>query len=110
MFYIWWNSDYEIERAAVLIATDKLSGYRLHHYLLEEITQSLGFPGDSDRSNKSVFFENKKEKKYGKATNLSSKDRDLIRLHYFFNSPGDSPVQVGLNFAKFLSETANDRK
>lgn len=99
-FYTSWNYQFEIEKAVVMIATDKLSGSRLHHFALEEITQSLGFVGDSKRFEKSVFFENADQRKYGSATNFSTLDKKLIRFHYKHNQPGDTPVEVGMRMAK----------
>lgn len=99
-FYCWWNRDYVIERSIVMIAEDKLSGYRLHHFVLEEVTQSLGFPGDSHRLADSVFYEDRDKREFGKTTKLSKQDRELIRFHYQHNRPGDIPIQVGLNMAK----------
>ena len=95
-----WNYKYEIENAVVLIATDKLSGTRLNHFVLEEITQSLGFPGDSKRFEKSIFFENAALRKFGRATNLSRLDQKLVRFHYRYNQAGDTPIEVGIKMAK----------
>ena len=104
-FYSWWNPNYEIERSLVMIAEDKLSGYRLHHFVLEEVTQALGFPGDSHRFTDSVFYEDRDKREYGKATRLSNHDRQLIQFHYRYNKPGDIPIQVGLNIAKYMQES-----
>jgi hypothetical protein len=91
-----WNSDYEIEKATVLIASDKLSGRRLQHFVLEELTQSLGLAGDSNRFEDSVFFENSPEKKYGSAVEFSTLDRQLIRFLYEHVPAGTPPVELGV--------------
>lgn len=101
-FYSYWNSNHEIQRSVVLIAEDRLSGYRLHHYVLEEITQALGFPGDTTLDPKSVFYEIQEQQKYGNATRLGLTDQELIRFHYSFNKPGETQMKVGLNLAKYL--------
>ena len=106
-FYNWWNNKYEIERAMVMIAENKISGNRLHHFVLEEVTQSLGFPGDSHRFPDSVFYEDRDKREYGKATKLSKQDSALIRFHYRYNKIGDIPIQVGLNLAKYLQESGS---
>lgn len=95
-FFLRWNSDYEIEKATVLIASDKLSGRRLQHFVLEELTQSFGLAGDSNRFEDSVFFENSTEKKYGSAVEFSRLDRQLIRFLYEHVPAGTPPVELGV--------------
>ena len=99
-FDLRWNQDHEIQRAIVLIATDKLYGSRLHHFLLEEVTQSLGMAGDSKRYPKSVFYEDEPRGKFGKATRLSPLDRKTIRFFYEHVKPGSQPIEVGVQMAK----------
>ena len=99
-FYTTWNAEYEIENAVVMIAENKLSGPRLHHFVLEELTQSMGFPGDSQRFEKSIFYENSRKFQFGRATNFSKLDQKLIRFHYEHNNAGDTPVEVGIKMAK----------
>jgi len=95
-FFLRWNSAYEIEKATILIASDKLSGRRLQHFVLEELTQSLGLAGDSNRFEDSVFFEDWAEKKYGAVVEFSTLDRQLIRFLYEHVPAGTPPVELGV--------------
>lgn len=99
-FDIRWNDDYEIEKSIVMIADDRLTGSRLHHFVLEEVTQSLGLAGDSKRKPDSVFFEDASKRKYGKVVRLSRLDRKLIKFHYQHVKPGSHPVELGVQLAK----------
>ncbi len=96
VFYMRWNRYHEIESAIVLIADDKLNGRRLEHFLLEELTQSLGLAGDSSRFKESVFYEDLDEREYGTAIELSDLDRKLIRFLYEHVQPGTSAVELGV--------------
>lgn len=96
VFFLQWNGAYEIEKAVVLIASDKLSGHRLQHFIIEELTQCLGLAGDSNRFEDSVFFENLTAKKYGSAVEFSSLDRKLIRFLYEQVPAGTGPVELGV--------------
>lgn len=103
-YYVRWNRHFEIESATVLIAEDKLKGNRLQHYLLEEITQSLGFGGDSPRFSDSIFFENKRAKSYGSAIKLSPLDKKLIKFHYNHVTPGSHPIELGILLTQHWKE------
>ena len=96
VFYLQWNDAYEIDSAIVLIANDKLRGRRLTHFVLEELTQSMGLAGDSSRFEESVFFENARDKKFGTALELSRLDRKLIRFLYEHVPAGTPPVELGV--------------
>lgn len=85
-FYTFWNGRNEIQSAFVMLATDKLSGKKLQHYALEEITQSLGLSSDSPAFPDSIFFENGSN--FGSATKLSTNDRTLVRIFYNHIKPG----------------------
>ena len=91
-FYTFWNGRNEIQSACVLLATDRLSGGKLHHYALEEITQSLGLSNDSPEHPDSVFYETRT--KFGSATELSPRDKRLLELFYTHIQPGDRRRQV----------------
>ena len=41
-FYVFWSGGYRINRAYVLLASDKLHGARLKHFALEEINTVVG--------------------------------------------------------------------
>lgn len=99
-FDVRWNSDFELIRATVLIADDKLSGRRLHHYLLEEVTQCCGLAGDSHRFKDSVFYEDTARKEFGTATQFSTLDKKLIQFLYGRVKPGSHPIELGILMAK----------
>ncbi len=101
LFNVEWNDDYEIFRATVIIADDKLRGRRLHHYLLEEVTQCFGMAGDSNQFENSVFYEDESKNKFGTATRLSDLDRKLIRFLYRSVKPGSRPVELGIQLARY---------
>ena len=85
-FWTFWNTRYEIYKAFVLIAPDNLPGKYLRHFVLEEITQSLGLSNDSPLFPDSIFYANKKNG--GKAQELSSLDKKLLVLFYQHVKPG----------------------
>ena len=99
-FNVRWNGRFELVEANVMIGEDKLKGDRLRHFLLEEITQSLGFGGDSARFSESVFLENMRQKSFGSAVRLSKLDRQLIKFHYNHVTPGSHPIELGILMAK----------
>ena len=99
-FYIWWNERYEIERAVVLLSSERLKNRQLKHVALEEISQSLGFPGDSARFPNSVFYENPAENQNGDATQFSKLDKKLMRFIYEHVEPGTPPVELGMIMSK----------
>ena len=104
-FYIWWNERYEIERAVVLLSSDRLRNRQLLHFALEEISQSLGFPGDSSRFRKSVFYANPAEREHGDAIRFSDLDRKLMRFIYQHVEPGTPPVELGIIMSQHWAET-----
>ena len=107
-FRIDWNDDYEIESAQVWIAADRLTGNTLRHYILEEITQSLGLPGDSPLRPDSVCYEDPSRRAYGSATRLSQMDRRALRFLYQYVPPGTSPVQLGVLLERHWAQVAED--
>ena len=100
LFYITWDRNFEIKSSVVLIAEDKLSGKSLSHFVLEEVTQSMGLSGDSKRFPKSVFYENQPLFRYGTATRLAPIDRKLIRFLYEHVPAGSVPIEVGQLYEK----------
>ena len=99
-FNVRWNGRFELVEANVLIGEDKLRGDKMQHFLLEEITQSMGFGGDSARFSESVFFENQRQRSFGSAVKLSELDRKLIDFHYNHVTPGSHPIELGILMAK----------
>lgn len=101
IFELSWNARHEIERADVWIAADRLTGNRLRHFVLEEITQSLGLPGDSTRFPDSLFYEVASEGKFGTATRLTPLDRHALRFLYRRVPPGTTPIELGVLIERF---------
>jgi hypothetical protein len=91
-FHAFWNSDFEIDRAFVLLASDKLSGDSLRHFTFEEMTQAFGPARDSDLFNDSVFFADGEDG--GSATQLSALDRKLVTFLYTQLRSGDDQHKV----------------
>ena len=88
VFRVWWNNNF-INRARILIATDRATPEEQESLLLEELTQSLGFGKDSPRYPNSIFYET--ATLGGFATEYAPIDTDLIRLLYH------PDMRVGLN-------------
>lgn len=99
-FFCERNDQFEIESAIVLLASDRLRGDRLKHFALEEITQSLGLPGDSGRYSSSLFYENQAERKFGTATEFSALDKRLLQFLYRRVKPGMHAVEMGILMAE----------
>jgi hypothetical protein len=91
-FWTFWNPRHEITRAYVLLATDKLTGDRLRHFALEEVTQSLGLSNDSAEFPESIFYSRGGDG--GSATRLSDLDRKLIVFFYNHVAPGARAKEV----------------
>ncbi len=94
-YSVIWNEKYEIQKGVVLIDHARLRGDRLQHFVLEEITQSLGLGGDSARIEDSVFYEDMSIKKIGKTTRLTQIDKQLIRFLYTHVESGMEPIELG---------------
>ncbi len=74
-FVLWPTSENGIKKAHIII-NSKLDEDHIRHCYLEEITQSLGLPYDSDRVRPSIFNEASRER------SLSKSDFILIRTLY----------------------------
>lgn len=86
-FFVLWNTpNLGIEKAYVII-NSKLDKDHLRHCFLEEITQSMGLPFDSNRVRPSIFNEASRE------SSLSKTDAILIRTLY------DPRVVLGMDQA-----------
>lgn len=94
-FHVIWNEKYEIVKAYVLIAENRLSGRRLTHFVLEELTQTMGLVGDSPRIETSLFYESPAQGRYGEASRLTPTDKRLIKFLYTHVPPGSFPIEVG---------------
>lgn len=85
-FWMFWDEQGQLQRAYVMLARDQLRPSSLRHYALEEITQCLGFAGDTPHFADSVFFS--RGGSVGRARVLSPLDRQLLRFVYTRVSPG----------------------
>lgn len=88
-FMLWPTAENGIRKAHIVI-NSKLDKNHISHCYLEEITQSLGLPNDSDRIRPSIFNEASRER------SLSETDFILIRTLY------DPRIRSGMD-----RETAN---
>lgn len=77
LFYYWWQDGYIINKAKILISTDKPGQSGRAHLIREELTQSLGLTRDSYSYPKSIFFEN-----YTTYTEFTNLDKKLIQMLY----------------------------
>ena len=92
LFYTFWNR-HRIHRAIILLASDKLKGKDLRHFVLEEITQSLGVSNDSRIFSGSMFYGGRSN-----TQNLSKLDKKLIIFFYNHIQPGAEREDVQAAF------------
>ncbi len=90
-FYIWFNHQYEITQAVVLIGAE-LAGRERQATIVQEITQALGPANDSPLFPSSAFFE--RDEAGSTATRLAPIDRELLRFLYTHLRPGDDAEAV----------------
>jgi hypothetical protein len=101
---MFWNQEYAIQRAIVLLAADKLQGHSLRHFALEEITQALGLASDSPRLADSIFYASGPDG--GDAQHLSDLDAQLITFFYNHVRPGARPAEVRRLFQRHWATVA----
>lgn len=87
-FVIWPSPDWAITKGQIVI-NSMLDEHHIKHCLLEELTQSLGLPNDSDRLRPSVFNET------SMVTELTALDRILITTVY------DPRIEKGMTLGPF---------
>ena len=90
-FYIWFDHQYEITQAVVLIGAE-LTGRERQATIVQEIIQALGPANDSPLFPSSVFFE--RDGVGSAATQLAPIDRELLRFLYTHLKPGDDAEAV----------------
>jgi len=73
---IWWNRFGEINRAVILIATDRTNSTERAHLIREELTQSLGLLNDSWEDSESLFYQG-----WG-TQNYTVRDEKVVQLLY----------------------------
>lgn len=76
-FWNGWDSAGRFTEARVMVASDRCTGNKLRHLLLEEMTQILGPMNDSPRKRGSIFFGG-----YSEVPDLSPDDKQLLSLLY----------------------------
>ena len=76
-FYIWWNGQYQIQRAQVLIGSERTTQVQRSHLIREELTQSLGLMNDSPQYDLSIF-----QIDYSEVRSFTDLDQTVIRMHY----------------------------
>lgn len=91
-FHIWKDSHHQHTRAVVFIASDKLQGETLQHFLLEEIAQCLGTKNDSSLDPESIFYSG--DYRRGDPVELSANDRKLLQFLYRYVKPGMEPAEL----------------
>ncbi|MBO6520507.1 MAG: DUF2927 domain-containing protein [Rhodospirillales bacterium] len=87
-FLIWPNKDWSANKAKIVI-NSLLDEDHITHCLLEELTQAMGLPNDSERLRPSIFNES------SMLTRLSVLDRILIRSVY------DPRIGTGMTLGAF---------
>lgn len=73
---IWWNRLGEINRAVILITTDKTNSAERAHLIREELTQCLGLLNDSWGDSESLFYQG-----WG-TQNLTTRDKKVVQILY----------------------------
>ena len=76
-FWGWWNTAGEIERARVVIGSDRMDQHLRNHYIREELTQILGLMNDSHKHPDSIFYQ-----EYSETDHFSELDQRVIRMLY----------------------------
>ncbi len=85
-FRMFWDDAWQLQRAYVMLARDQIRVGSLRHFALEELTQCLGFAGDTNHFADSIFFS--RAGSTGHAQELSELDRQLLRFVYTRVEPG----------------------
>lgn len=84
--YCFWNQNFELTKAYILIAIDKLEGIRLRHFIVEEFVQSFGLLNDSRTFTDSIFYSGNE---YDMDNyELSYRDKKLINFLYKYLNNG----------------------
>jgi hypothetical protein len=73
----WYDDNFELYSATILIASDYINQEERSHLIREELTQCLGLMNDSEIYSNSMFFQG-----WTKTQDFSSLDKRLIRALY----------------------------
>jgi hypothetical protein len=101
LFYIFWNEEYSLRKAYVLLASDKLTERSMRHFMLEEVTQSFGLMNDSSIYRDSIFYANGRDG--GETQALSRRDMQLVKFLYKHMNPGDDSVAFDAAYDQYWS-------
>ena len=76
-YFLMWSDERsgQIKKAVIVVNSDRLMP-RINHCLLEEMTQSLGLPNDTNLPWASIFSDS------GRITTLARSDKILIKTLY----------------------------
>lgn len=94
-YWTWWDEDKTINRAVVLVATDKVSGPALEDRLIEQFFGVFGIPARSKEFDESCL-----SSEDAVLTNLQPVDKALLEFYYRAVPPGTKPR----NFDKLFRE------
>ena len=92
-FWTWWDENGVIERAAVFIATDKLSGAAFEDRLIEQLFGAFGLPGRSKEFDESCL-----SLKEQVLTSLQPLDKAMLEFYYRAVPAGSGPRDVDTLF------------
>ncbi|MEL6347512.1 MAG: DUF2927 domain-containing protein [Myxococcota bacterium] len=93
LFWVFWDGKGQIDHAIILIAEDRIrDDAMMAHFLLEEMTQSLGLMNDSPLFPQSVFYET--HQAIGTATRLPPLDQRTVMLLYGHVRPNARACEV----------------
>jgi AAA+ ATPase superfamily predicted ATPase len=73
----WYDDNFELYSATILIASDHINQEERSHLIREELTQCLGLMNDSEKYSNSMFFQG-----WTKTQDFSSLDKKVIRALY----------------------------
>lgn len=91
-FWYYWNDTNEIIRSTILIRTDSRSSLDRCHMIREELTQSMGMPGDSNIHSDSIFFD-------GPSTSVTYSNLDKAIIQSIYNTS----MYAGMTWESYLS-------
>lgn len=89
LFYYWWDRNYNIYTAKVLISTDRPTQVERSHLIREELTQALGLTRDSWKYDNSIFYQG-----WTRTTKFATIDHTLIQLLY------DKRIKAGMSIGE----------
>ncbi len=73
----WYDDNYELYSATILIASDHINQDERSHLIREELTQNLGLMNDSEQFKNSIFYQG-----WTTMSKFSALDKKIIRALY----------------------------